>query len=560
MIYEIVNDAVQSLANQWRELSEALGKLAGSLPDTDPNEKQITNQITNLKTRASNEETGLRTEAEVLTSLSGKSLFLEGDRISRDSMAELDRIERDFFGDELTSGLFPFDATESEPVEVAVCRLEIRQLRTFLSKVSQEFQEVLTEEGARFHLGGIHGGVNNLASYPILTSEVGFGYSTPVPGSGVSGELPLQRTVEQALREVLGRNPRTQDTRSFLAALRQSFEVREVEGHTETRWTPRSFAGQSDLGGGVTGYQASLYVRASQALDTTLPLLDGLYPLLPNPDPELGRAARAIVRAELAAVVNELGQEGGPRISRVDGLFASLLDRKVLDDNNVRVRGHLGYLKYVLGLTQDQINDLEEEVNVSNYILLVQTVENLRSSWDEFRDQWLGRDLGTRLVQLSRALSVAAETVEEVYSAMNSVFVGPAERQVAAFRDRNGHTILIEELLSWVTSFTAEEATGLVHDGGRRGAAAIIPTAQTLSELVQQLIHSIRYDPSLPAGLRHPRVLPPLRELNTYLEQVIKLAQDIVRPLQNPEPVRSVPGTIPVPNRQPVAAGGVINP
>jgi hypothetical protein len=34
-----------------------------------------------------------------------------------------------------------------------------------------------------------------------------------------------------------------------------------VDGHAEATWTPRSYAVQSDLSGGVTGGQASLYER-----------------------------------------------------------------------------------------------------------------------------------------------------------------------------------------------------------------------------------------------------------------------------------------------------------
>jgi hypothetical protein len=33
----------------------------------------------------------------------------------------------------------------------------------------------------------------------------------------------------------------------------------EVEGHIEAKWTPRSYAVQTDLPGGITGAQASLY-------------------------------------------------------------------------------------------------------------------------------------------------------------------------------------------------------------------------------------------------------------------------------------------------------------
>jgi hypothetical protein len=34
-----------------------------------------------------------------------------------------------------------------------------------------------------------------------------------------------------------------------------------VDGHTDATWTPRTYAAQSDLAGGVTGARAGLYER-----------------------------------------------------------------------------------------------------------------------------------------------------------------------------------------------------------------------------------------------------------------------------------------------------------
>ena len=56
------------------------------------------------------------------------------------------------------------------------------------------------------------------------------------------------------------------DPKGFLGALNQSFTVTEVEGHIESKWTPRTYAVQTDLAGGITGAQASLYSRAKDAL------------------------------------------------------------------------------------------------------------------------------------------------------------------------------------------------------------------------------------------------------------------------------------------------------
>jgi hypothetical protein len=322
-----------------------------------------------------------------------------------------------------------------------------------------------------------------------------------------------------------------------MLALNQAFQITEVQGHTQVTWVQRSFTGQTDLGDGVTGAQASLFTRSRVALDSAMPLLDGLYPLLPDFDPQLVEASRSIVHSELVEVVAELGVEGGPRVARVDQLFRSLLDG--INTNPAPgeppiIGGHLGYLRAVFGLLPAQVNSLEEEHNVTNFISLQDYANSIRTSWNTFRQQWLGRDLGTRLVLLSRTLSVAAETVEEVNFAMDSVFVGPAERQVVSFRDQDGNKVLVSELLSWVTLFASEEAPRLVRDAGKRGAAAIIPTGEVLFNLVTRFIQQIPTDPELPAGLRHPRVMPPLRELRSYLQTIVDVAQEINRPVAVP--------------------------
>ena len=108
------------------------------------------------------------------------------------------------------------------------------------------------------------------------------------------------------------------------------------------------------------GAQASIYQRAKVALDQSLPLLDGLYSLLPDSDPEDTGAIRAIIRFELSELVSELGVEGGPRVQRVDELFASLLgDDPDLTDPE-QVGGQLNLLRERLGLERFE-DPLREE-------------------------------------------------------------------------------------------------------------------------------------------------------------------------------------------------------
>jgi hypothetical protein len=532
MIYKMIENCLESLMYQWQDLAEAFQRLANELPDDD---LRIPG-VQGLQLACAEEAGRIDAERQGIPDLMpAADAFDEAERV----FAESDAI-RQYVLDTFT--LEPDDdnpdrlgfgpPSPGDSIAVTLCRNQLESSRTYIANCTQEFQEVRSDEGQRFHIAGIRGGFDNIASYPVLTSGMGVTAPALPAAPAAPGEVSLQRVVEGALRHVLGRTPRVHDPRSFIAALNQSFQIVEVEGRTEVKWTQRRYAGLTELGGGVSGAQASLYTRARVTRDNVLPLLDGLSPLLPDPDEELVDASRAIVRAQLIELVNELGVEGGPRLARVDRLFNSLReeDIPVEDDEQPRNPGYLGYLQFVFGLVPERINTLEEEVVYTNFMMLRDYVESLYASWVGFRGEWEGRDLGTRLVLLERALSVVAETVEEVYAAMNSVFVGEAERQVASFRDERGQETRVSELLSWVTTFATEEAPHLIEDGGRRGVGAIIPTANTLSNLVDQFIRAIPYGENIPDGLRHPRVVRPLQELQGYLQQVLQLSQGVWRP------------------------------
>lgn len=372
--------------------------------------------------------------------------------------------------------------------------------------------------------------LDDLVSFPILTSRDG---DAP-PSRGVP-QGGIQRTVDSAIRATLGRLPKHTDSSAFLAALNASFEVSQVQGHTVALWRPRSYVGQTELGGGVTGMQASLHLRAREALNAVIPLLEGLTPLRPDADPQEMDAAVSIVRAEFSAIVEELGMEGGPRANRVDHLFHILWHQQV---NGVpRTPPTNGMVKYVavaFGLTSDRINTVEEEQVYSHFQLLHDYIRTIFEDWNSFRDNHLGKDFGTTLVLLSNALQVVAESVESVESALDSVFVGGAERSVADFPTNDDKTMLVSELLDWITSFSTQEARELVQHGGRRAMRAIHTTSENLKKLVDKLVTELATHQGLPNGMRHPRVGYSLRELSAYLNRVSTLSENVEVPQLTP--------------------------
>jgi SdrD B-like domain len=389
--------------------------------------------------------------------------------------------------------------------------------------------------------GTIQDAVSDIASYMPTAQEV----TSPMPRRGTWGATgapaSLQQVVDGALTEVLGRK-RTDEPKAFLASLGRSFTLEQFEGHTVFKWTPRTYAVQTELGGGLTGAQASIYHRAKVALDDALPLLDGLYPLLSNFDQQEVDAARSIVRTEFIELVNEVGVEGGPRPQRVDDIF-SLLRARLDGDPPIKS------VRVVFGLTPSSVITVEEEQNLTNFFVVRDYVEGLFTTWTTFKRQFTSTDtnpkaLGTQLVLLSRALSVVAESVDETNAVMDSVFLGPNERQtviitfprqvqierrlVPILSDTPGEPppMVVDELMSWIGRFAKDEAPQLIQEGGKRGVEAILPITERLERLV---IGAAQPGASTHIGFSRQRVRRALLELANQLGQVRRFATELLR-------------------------------
>jgi hypothetical protein len=381
-------------------------------------------------------------------------------------------------------------------------------------------------------------------AFPLLVDEVDLAGSTPRGRAGrVGGGAGSGQVVESALRDVLGYRPRKEDPRGFLAALSQAFSCYEVRGHRECKWTPRGYAAtvQADLGA-LTGAQASIYERAKIVVEAALPILDRLRPLDPSADEENVGALRAIVRSRLEELPRELGVEGGPRVLRVDDLFIRLLGGL---GTPVTVEGlppdsELGQLREDLGMDRTRINTIDEEANFTDFLMLVDHIGTLLSTWVQqraFFDRVQQGDeqpfLGTQLVLLSRQLEVVAETVGETYFVMDSVFLGAAERQTLELRFPLGASqvgvgtrITVAELLDWVESFATEEGPRLIREGGISGVRSFAPTVETLAGLVDGSLvcpQDIEGTP-LPASYRTARVQQALTQLAQQLDAAAALA------------------------------------
>lgn len=410
----------------------------------------------------------------------------------------------------------------------------------------------------------------DIQSYPILTKEIGYP-SAPGQGTagGGAGTAPLKGIVENAIRDVLGWRPKTNDPKAFLASLSQSFKSEEKAGVTTWTWTQRTYAVQADMAA-ITGAQASLYHRAKAALDQCLPLLDGLYTLDDCADAQDAEATRTIVRSALVGLVNELGTIGGPRVQRVDDYFRILLDyspnpvpevsEEMMKRNMIKcipiecskpktltltdpeqVDGQLGTLGDRFGLKRGNVNTIEEEQNLTNYFILVNYVDTLKLSWDSDRTYFdrnpanTNAFLGTQQVLLLQSLAVLAESVQQAYFILDSLFVGPEERRMTLVEMGQGSRLSLAELLEWVDQFSSEEGRLLIQDGGKDGVISLLPTVVRLQQLVDRARDQASAPSNNPTHAFHSsRFRNALEELSVHLKNTADLAAQIQRPSTKP--------------------------
>jgi hypothetical protein len=404
-------------------------------------------------------------------------------------------------------------------------------------------------------------------SYALLTDNISGGTSnTPTSRLGGSDTGGVGQRVGQALREVLGWKVRDDDPKGFAGALTASFSISQVEGHTDWTYTPRSYVVQSDLNGGITGAQASLYKRAQDAVDQALPLIDGLYPLDPDADAEDIAAVKAVARKQLQELAGELGEPSGPSITRMDRFFDLLLAlpgesysdvnyTQLLEPEPDNLGGTLGQLRDLLGLSfaAGFVNGIPDEQNQTNYRLACDLVTSLAQSFLNNR-RFFGLNasmpfLGTQLVPISRQLSVVAEAVDDLRFTLDSVFIGAAERQTlrldfGAIAD----SLYAEDFFRWIQNFVTDEAPTYVQDGGKFGIGnSVVPFAQKLYAMTNAIVHQPGAPRPLPQGFYTARVQRSIQSLADALDELVNLTVPLTRdvvPAPAPVNVRAALNTV----------------
>lgn len=372
----------------------------------------------------------------------------------------------------------------------------------------------------------------DITAYPLWTREASYPTTTGAGFPTSAGTNALSQIVEGALRDVLGWKPSAQKPDAFISALNQAFTSNDVEGHTEWTWTPKSYAVQTDMGA-VTGAQASLYNRAKVALDQCLPLLDGLRSLRADILPDNLNSMREVVRSQVTELVHEFGLLGGPRSQRVDRLFELLLGQGG-KSNPEDVGGSLSVLRYRFGLNRNRVNSIEDEQNLTNYLILVDYVIGLHHSWVNQQGA-MGHEpfLGTQLVLVSRTLDVVAEQVDDTVAAMDTVFLGAAERASISLTFGDERHLFLGDLFDWITHIAKDEGPSLIKNSGKDGIVtltAILDQLQSLTLGALLTPEGKQKPKDMPPAYRTPRVQRSLQALASQLRKAYDYANYIEKP------------------------------
>lgn len=396
---------------------------------------------------------------------------------------------------------------------------------------------------------------NGRTVYPLLMEEVSYPTpSTPGP-SGVPGGPPssVGQMVAAAMRDVLGLRPK--DPKAFLSAINQSFAATQIEGRTEYNWAIRTGMSAPSDSGAYGVVQASVYSQAKASITQALTLIDGIYAIRVDVDPKDVEAIRSVVKTRLNEILTELAEEAGPRVQNVDQLFTILTgvvptvagSVTTLQDPSLLLR-----MQTVFGLVPSLTRTIDEERNVTNFQVLIDGINALRLTWlDQRRFFLLSGDprapLSTQLPRLWRHMDFLAERLQQVYFIMDSVYLGPAERQVieidlTALVDPSQDRIFLSDLLVWLQDAATAGGRALIEDGGLEGIRTFSSTIKQLNDLFFAATNQTP-GTGIPDAYFEKRVQESLNVLLDELHQTLTIALNIAA---RPKPTKVLESALPV--------------
>jgi len=378
------------------------------------------------------------------------------------------------------------------------------------------------------------------------------------PGSGNNAANFMERQVQRALSQVMGRTANSPDT--FISALNDAFPAngngRVVSSParsvisllgSQNNVTALSAAG---LSGQISIEQANLYRQASIVANDALLVLQGIQPFSPLVDLTQLETLRSLVVTEIKTLVDEFGRVDEPRPERVAAYFSAL---RGLD--NAAKGGHLTEFGNTALLDRNfgaaTPATLADESQIAAYELVQSYVTNLFDIWSRFKPELdsVGSPLfSERLARASILLSVLGEGNQNFMAAMDSIGFTENERRSKATKLSllQGFTVIIpgsdtdlglpemtvNDLNEWLDRYAALEGPTILSDSGLYGLEFVTDQADQLFWTIASIVGFIKTadltsattKPVLVQALLHERVNWALDDILNQLKSLADLA------------------------------------
>jgi predicted DNA-binding protein YlxM (UPF0122 family) len=339
---------------------------------------------------------------------------------------------------------------------------------------------------------------------------------------GVPGALPLDQVVDASMGRILGARPGS-DPQRVLDLLTGAFEKKQQGEATYYTWRQRGAAPvDGSVNGQIAGAQATLYQEVIEIQTSASRLLDAVEPIILDPDDEEITETKDRIRLSLSEIASEFGRAGGAVLDRiatlkdtVDADLAELEQKLGLDQGNADP-------KKVLDVAQ------EEQIRtnfstLTSYIgapsLLQQAIVTLQTA---------NNSKGTVLSRLLRTIDAIPDTVQVLYSVMDSVRFGAVDRRITPLDKNNPNDpTTFEQLFSWIeTSASNDWPMTLVGGGAKRPEVIAVKVA---AEKQRNKIIKLLDDPNFAKliGTGASRVIVILEELRRELDSVAELSSGI---------------------------------
>jgi hypothetical protein len=383
-------------------------------------------------------------------------------------------------------------------------------------------------------------------------------YESGVAASSNGTTSVMERTVEHAIAQVLGRTPGSDG--GLGSALNDAFPMlangqvasAPIRGVVSTIGTNVPGAANSNaaaLSGQISAEQATLFRQAGLVVPDGRKVLSSIQPFATVDQPDIVDSLRGIIDQALATLLDEFGRVDEPRTELVEDYLR----------NAKTSLAQFGPIAKVDGKTAIPVT-FSDEQQIAGFKLVVTYVGQLESAWRHY----LGRRQNAfeayplfteRLARASQMLGVIAQANVNFMAAMDSVGFPEAERRSAASRFEyldsglHGHagltklaalvggklmysTMTVYDYTAWVEKLTRYDGPRYLTDSGQVGLEFVTAQADKLFCTIAPVLYfalssanqSFLTQPIVAQVLRHERVTWAMSDLFSQLDVLADLA------------------------------------